>query len=87
MIKQLISRWRAVNIRANAGRYFDGVVHNCCRVSASNHKLAFVVRRTGVFGGPVIELIDRPDNVQLSEYDDCVVIKDGKVYELKKEAI
>ena len=87
MIKQLISRWRAVNIKANAGRYFDGVVHNCCRVSSSNHKLAFVVRRTGIFGGPVIELIDRPENVQLSELDNCVVVKDGKVYELRQEEV
>ena len=65
----------------------DGIVHNCCRVSAANKELAFVVHRVGVFGGPVIEQIARPENVQISETDDCVVVKDGRVYQLTWEEI
>ena len=82
-MKQLISRWRAVNIRANAGRYFDGVVHNCCKVSANNHNLSYVVYKS-VQGYPRVESIDRPEVVELSELDNCVIVKDGYVYELTK---
>lgn len=74
-------------MKANTGRYFDGIVHNCCRVSANNNDLAFAIHRVGVFGGPVIEQIARPENVSLSETDDCVIVKDGQVYQLKREVI
>ena len=76
-----------MGIKANAGRYYDAMVHNCCRVSAANNSLSFAVHHRGIFGGPVIEQITRPEIVQLSETDDCVIVKDGQVYQLKKEAI
>ena len=63
---------------------FDGVVHNCCKVSSNNYQLAFVIHRS-VKGYPRVESLRRPDIVLLSETDDCVIVKDGYVYELKKE--
>ena len=86
-MRKLFTYYRGKNIKANTGRYFDGIVHNCCRVSAANNNLAFAIHRVGVFGGPVIEQIARPDDVKLSESDDCVIVKDGYVYHLTKEAI
>ena len=86
-MKRIVAYYRSKALKANSGRYFNGIVHNCCRVSAANNELAFVVHRVGVFGGPVIEQIARPENVQISETDDCVVVKDGYVYHLTKEAI
>lgn len=86
-MRQIYAYYRAKSLKANTGRYFDGIVHNCCRLSAANNTLAFAIHRVGVFGGPVIEQITRPDSVQLSETDDCVIVKDGQVYQLKKEAI
>lgn len=78
-------RQRAWFIKKEAATYYEGIVHNCARVSANNKSLAFAVHRTGVFHAPRIEPIERPDVVQLSEMDSCVIIKDGVVYELKKE--
>ena len=86
-MKRIIAFYRGKSIKSNTGRYFDGIVHNCCKVSAANNDLAFAIHRVGVFGGPVIEQIPRPDVVQLSEEDDCVIVKDGYVYYLKREAI
>ena len=86
-MKRIIAFYRGKSIKSNSGRYFDGIVHNCCKVSAANNDLAFAIHRVGVFGGPVIEQIPRPDVVQLSEEDDCVIVKDGYVYYLKREAI
>ena len=40
--------------------------------------------RVGIFGGPVVEQITRPECVSLSETDRCVIVKDGYVYELTK---
>lgn len=77
--------WRAKRIKDEARLFFEGTVHNCARVSAVNKDLAFAVHKVGIFGGPVIEKIDRPDIVELSETDSCVVVKDGLVYELKSE--
>lgn len=73
---------RAIRMRGEVRNYYDGVVHNCCRVSKVNNSLAFAIHKVGVFGGPVIEQIARPDVVQLSEKDKCVVVKDGHAYEL-----
>lgn len=86
-MKRIIAFYRGKSIKSNSGRYFDGIVHNCCKVSAANNDLAFAIHRVGVFGGPVIEQIPRPDVVQLSEEDDCVIVKDGYVYYLKREAV
>ena len=86
-MKRIIAFYRGKSIKSNTGRYFDGIVHNCCKVSAANNDLAFAIHRVGVFGGPVIEQIARPDDVKLSESDDCVIVKDGFVYHLTKEAI
>lgn len=70
-------------LRADCKRVFNGVVHNCCKVTANNHKVAFVIYRS-VLGFPMLEQIDRPDNVLICEGDDCVVVKDGYAYELTK---
>lgn len=79
-------RMRAVRTKSEVNAYYYGTVHNCARVSAVNKTLSFAVHRVGIFGGPVVEQITRPDIVQLSEVDKCVIVKDGMVYELKREA-
>lgn len=76
---------RARRTKKEAELYYEGAVHNCARVSAVNKTLAFAVHRVGVFGGPVIERIERPNIVELSETDRCVIVKDGLAYELKRE--
>lgn len=72
-------------LRTECRRKFDGVVHNCCKVSANNHKVAFAIHRS-VFGYPMVEQIERPNDVMLHEKGDCVVVKDGYAYELTKRA-
>ena len=83
-ISTYLVRQRELMIRREAEASFAGAVHNCCRVSANNHSLAFAIHRS-VKGYPRIEQIKRPDVVALCESDDCVVVKDGYMFELKKE--
>lgn len=83
-IRAYLDRQRELMIRREAEASFAGAVHNCCRVSANNHSLAFAIHRS-VKGYPRIEQIKRPDVVALCESDDCVVVKDGYMFELKKE--
>lgn len=78
-------RMRAIRVKGEVNAYYHGIVHNCARVSAVNKSLAFAVHRVGVFGGPVVEQITRPECVSLSETDKCVIVKDGYVYELRRE--
>ena len=83
-IRAYLDRQRELMIRREAEASFAGAVHNCCRVSANNHSLAFAIHRS-VKGYPRIEQIKRPDVVALCESDDCVVVKDGYMFELRKE--
>ena len=82
-IKKMIKNGQKVIVRTEHAGVFNGVVHNCCKVTANNHKVAFAIRRS-VFGFPMAEQIDRPNDVMLHEKSDCVVVKDGYVYELTK---
>ena len=75
---------RARRIAQCARDYYDAVVHHCCGVSNANNELAFIVERVGIFGGPVITQITRPDEVRIGEFEGVVIIKDGFLYELKK---
>ena len=83
-ISTYLVRQRELMIRREAEASFAGAVHNCCRVSANNHSLAFAIHRS-VKGYPRIEQIKRPDVVALCESDDCVVVKDGYMFELRKD--
>lgn len=83
VFKKSRERRRIDYLRADCKRVFNGVVHNCCKVTANNHKVAFAIRRS-VFGFPMVEQIDRPNDVMLHEKGDWVVVKDGYVYELTK---
>lgn len=83
-IKKCLAVKRAKAIKREAEMYFHAQVHHCCRVSANNHDIAFVVERVGVFGGPKVIQIDRPQNVLICEGDDWVIIKDGYAYELTR---
>jgi hypothetical protein len=83
-ISTYLVRQRELMIRREAEASFAGAVHNCCRVSANNHSLAFAIHRS-VKGYPRIEQIKRPEVVALCESDDCVVVKDGYMFELRKE--
>jgi hypothetical protein len=82
-LSKLIAAKRLCYLKREASFKFTGVVHNCCNVSANNHDLAFVIRRS-VLGYPMVEQIARPRNVSLSETDNCVIVKDGYVYELTR---
>ena len=73
---------RLRHIKDVAPRLFDGAVHHCARLSALNRSLAFVVIRVKPFGGPKVERIDRPRVISLSETDECIVVRDGHVFEL-----
>jgi hypothetical protein len=83
-IKGCLAKKRAKAIKQNAKLYFNSQVHHCCRVSANNHEIAYLVHRVGIFGGPKVELIDRPNEVCIYDTDNFVVIRDGHVYELTK---
>ena len=83
--RRIALAYRAGRIRAESARYFAGVVHNCARVSANNKSIAFVVHHAGIFGGPRAQQIDKPREVALSEFDNCVVVREGYVYELTKQ--
>ena len=76
--------WRAKCAKADAQRYYDATAYHLAKVSNINHNLSYIVHKVGIFGGPQIEPIERLDNVNISENDDCVIIKDGYVYELTK---
>ena len=82
-----LAKWRAKKIKAEANSLYAGMVHHCQRLSQFDNQFAFVIKHKGTFGGPDIMQINRPDNLSISEFDNCVVIKDGKIYELKNEAI
>lgn len=84
--KRFALAYRAGRIRSESARYFDGVVHNCCRISANNKDLSFVVFRVGIFGGPRTEQIDKPREVVLSENDNCVIVKEGFAYQLTRQS-
>lgn len=84
MIRTFLARQKELAIQKESESHFAGAVHHCCKVSANNHHLAFVVHRS-VRGYPRIEQIKRPDIVCISETDDCVVVKNGKAYEMRKE--
>lgn len=75
---------RARRIAQCAREYYNAVVFYCCGVSKANNDLAFIVERVGVFCGPVITQITRPNEVAIGEYENIVVVKDGFSYELKK---
>lgn len=81
--RKIVEAKRLLYLKREASDKFAGVVHNCCNVSSNNHDIAFAVRRS-VLGYPMLEQIERPQEVQISEHDDCVIIKDGYVYELTK---
>ena len=77
---------RAERIRNEASLYYNGMLHNLCKISSYDKSLSFVVRRVGIFRGPKVERIERPVCVALCETDDCVIVKDGNVYQLTREA-
>ena len=85
-MRQLAIYFRAKRVKDDTALRFDGIVHNCCGVSGNNHQLAFIIHREGVFGYPRVEQIQRPQDVTLSESDNCVVVKDGYAYELRRAA-
>lgn len=78
---------RARRIAQCARDYYDAVVHHCCGVSRANNDLAFLIERVGIFGGPVITQITRPDEVTIGEFENVMVVKDGFSYELKKSRL
>lgn len=84
VIRYIQTLVRAKRIADKARSNFDSVVYSCSDVSRTNHEICFIVRRLLPFGCPAVERISRPDVVVLTEIDNCVVIKDGTIYELNK---
>ena len=82
-LKFIIKIARTMRIAKKANDRFDSVVRACAKISETNNELSFLVERIGPFNGPKIETIYRPDVVTIGEYDNCVIVKDGKIYEMK----
>lgn len=61
---------------------FNRAAYSCANVSRVNRSLAFVIDRITAFDFPEIQQIKRPDNVVITEKSNCVVVKDGSIYEL-----
>lgn len=75
---------RAKNISGIAKLRFNTAVCSCADVSKVNHSLCFSIEHAGVFGGPTITLLKRPDCLCLTECFDGVIVRDGLIYELTK---
>ncbi len=73
-----------MRITKEANAKFDSAVRACANISWNNNSLAYIVSHIGPFGGPVVEQIERPDVVVISETDNYIVVKDGKIYKLTK---
>ena len=86
IIRKIQALKRANDSRIKINQYYDDLVWNCAAVSAANKTLAFVVRRCGLLGYPVLDQIRRPDCVSIHESDDCAVIKDGVIYEMRTKS-
>ena len=78
------SKWRTKKITADAKSCYEGMIYHCRKLSAYDHSYAFRIRRE-TLGWPIIEQIQRPDNVVLNENEDFVIIKDGYVYSIDKK--
>ena len=83
VIRMIGKNARAKRVADLAKNKFDTAVFSCANVSRINNSLAFIIRRSGAFGVPVIEPIQRPDVVVMTETTNAVVVKDGKIFELK----
>lgn len=79
--------WRLRRIKSDMPAIFNNAVYHCAKVSALNHTLSFIVHKVGVFGGPMVEQIPRPETIQISEsdIDQYIIIRDGFIYKLTKE--
>ena len=84
LIRALKARRRAGRVAGKTRDAFSQAVYGCQLVSYYNNGIAFVVRRVGAFGRPGICRIERPDDVIISETDDCAVVRDGFIYEMNK---
>ena len=79
-----LARWRLNSIRIKTHDNFVDTVKACRKLSDVDDPFIYIIRREGVFGGPVVSKELKPDVVTLSERDKCVVVKDGYAYELIK---
>ena len=84
LIRTLKARRRAGRVAGKTRDAFSQAVYGCQLVSYYNNGIAFVVNRDGIFGRPQICEIERPADVIISENDDCVVVRDGFIYEMNK---
>ena len=66
---------------------FNRAAYSCANVSRVNRSLAFVIDRITAFDFPQIQQIKRPDNVVITEKSNCVVVKDGSIYELPENMV
>ena len=84
LLKSWVVKSRAKSLYEAASRDFNLAVYSCVNISRVNNRLCFAVKHEGLFGGPSIMAIDRPDMVCLSDRFNGVIVKDGRIYELVK---
>lgn len=76
-------RWNTKKNTSDAKSCYDGMMYHCRKLSAYDHSYAFVFHRNAL-GWPIINQIERPEQIDLSDNDDKVVIRDGFIYSIKK---
>lgn len=86
LYKTIKAKIRASSIKEIALNSYEDILSSCMKVTAVNHSLCFILRKRGIFGGPVIEVVEYPKEVVLSEFDTFVVIRRGIVYKLEKNS-
>ena len=82
-MKQVIKLIRAKRISEMAKSKYNSVVYSCANVSRVNTSLSFMVVKIGPFGFPQVHTIKRPDVLSIAENNPCVVVRDGRIYELQ----
>jgi len=88
-MKKIKALWRLSCAKSDAQRFYEATAYHLAKASAVNHDLAYALHKVGIFGGPRIEILDRRylDDVVLHEKENCVIIKDGFIYRLTREAV
>ena len=84
LIHSIFLRQRAKDLYRAGRQAFETAVCGCVYVSRFNHVYCFAVKHVGLFGGPAILLMDRPDVVCMGESFNGVIVKDGIIYEMIK---
>lgn len=75
-----IVSYRLRRARIESRAFFRQTVLAHQRVSRFNHDLCFIITHCGPLNGPQVKKIARPTEVFTGEWENVVLIRDGKVY-------